>query len=237
MTRTFWDEKLETLPVERRQILRDHRLRWQIRRSWDGSPFYRARLSAAGLDPSSFDGLVDLQRIPVLRPADLPPADGLGNASTEWTVAPTDWWRETETTLSLGPRILTDGDLTHRAHLAARANWAAGVRPGAALAALAAMPPGETTVGHADIAPVLGYACGEAPGFHWADDHFLIETVDPDSEQTVPAGTPGVVVVTDLTREGSPLIRFWSGLETVLIDEPCPCGRTAMRASWVRLLT
>jgi phenylacetate-coenzyme A ligase PaaK-like adenylate-forming protein len=233
MALTFWDEKLETLPAARRRILRDHRLRWQVRRCWDGSPFYRARLSAAGLNPAAFDGLGDLQRIPMLRAADLPPADGSGNASAEWTVAPAAWWRETEMTVSIGPRILTDGDQTQRAHLAARANWAAGVRPGDALTALAVVPPAETTIGHPDVAPVLGYACRETPGYHWADDHFLIETVDPESGQTVQPKSPGMLVVTDLTREGSPLIRYCTDLETVLIDEPCPCGRTSMRAPWV----
>jgi phenylacetate-coenzyme A ligase PaaK-like adenylate-forming protein len=236
MALTFWDEKLETLPAARRRILRDHRLRWQVRRCWDGSPFYRARLSAAGLDPASFDGLGDLGRIPILRPADLPPADGSGSASAEWTVAPADWWRETEMTVAIGPRILTDGDLTQRAHLAARANWAAGVRPGDSLAVLAVAPPAVTTIGHPDVAPVLGYACREAPGFHWADDHFLIEAVDPESGQRVQPGIPGRLVVTDLTREGSPLIRYRSDLETVLIDEPCPCGRTSLRAMSVRSL-
>jgi phenylacetate-coenzyme A ligase PaaK-like adenylate-forming protein len=236
MALTFWDEKLETLPEERRRVLRDHRLRWQVRRCWDGSQFYQSWLSAAGLDPTSFDGLTDLPRIPLLRPTDLPSACGSGYSSPDWTVAPSDLWRETETTASIGQRILTDGDLTQRAHLSARANWAAGVRPGDSLTALAATPPAETTIGHPDIAPVLGYACREAPGFHWADDHFLIETVDPDSEQTVRPGTPGVLLVTDLTREGSPLVRYRSDLETVLVDEPCTCGRTSMRAQWVRPL-
>ena len=94
----------------------------------------------------------------------------------------------------------------------------------------------QTVDGSADVAPVLGYACREAPGFHWADDHFLIEAVHPESGQTVQPGIPGRLVVTDLTREGSPLIRYRSDLETVLIDEPCPCRRTSMRAMSVRSL-
>ena len=70
MALTYWDRKLETLPVERRQVLRDHRLRWQVRRCWDGSPFYRARLSGAGLAPTGTNvptlldyGLISARRL------------------------------------------------------------------------------------------------------------------------------------------------------------------------------
>jgi hypothetical protein len=86
------------------------------------------------------------------------------------------------------------------------------------------------------VAPTLAYECSERNGLHWADDHFLIEVVDPASEQPVPDGAPGTLLVTDLTREGSPLIRFWSGLEAAIVGEPCACGRTSARSSDVRLL-
>jgi phenylacetate-coenzyme A ligase PaaK-like adenylate-forming protein len=234
MESKYWDERLETLPADRRQILRDHRLRWQVRRCWDGSPFYRERLSAAGLDPATFNGLADLQRIPILRADDLPPVDASGDASRLWSVAPEEWWRETETPASLGPRILTDGDITQRGHLAARANWAAGIRPGMTLGAMNTVPLSSTVIGIPGVAACIAYACLEGVGEHWADDHFLIEIVDPNSGRPVSEGDSGVVVATDLTREGSPLIRFWTGFEADLIEAPCTCGRTSARSTVVR---
>lgn len=236
MSDTYWDPQLETLPVERRRRLQDHRLRWQVRRCWDGSPFYRARLEAAGLDSASFGGLADLARIPLLRLGDLPGGDGPDEPSRDWTVAPEAWWHERERSDDGLVRVLTDGDLTHRAHLAARARWAAGVRPGRSLAAMASSGPAAGALAVPNVAPTVAHPCGEADGVHWADDHFLVETVDPATGETVDPGGTGAVVVTDLTREGSPLLRFWAGLEASLIKEPCPCGRTSARSTQLRLL-
>src|SRR4051794_17762605 len=84
MSRRYWDAQLETLLPERRRLLREHRLHWQVQRSWDGSPFYRAWLEAGGLDPTTFDGLADWARLPILRAADLP-------SPHEWAVAPQSW--------------------------------------------------------------------------------------------------------------------------------------------------
>src|SRR5262245_34353858 len=90
MDERYWDPRLETLPVERRRLLQDHRLRWQGPRCWDGSPFYRARLEAAGINPATFNGLRDLGKIPILRPGDLP-GGGVDGPSRDWTVAPEAW--------------------------------------------------------------------------------------------------------------------------------------------------
>ncbi len=230
MSDRYWDAQLETLPTDRRRLLQDHRLRWQVRRCWDGSPFYRARLEAAGLDPATFGGLADLPRIPILRLDDLPRGNSADEPSRDWTVAPEAWWQEREGLGGGLVRVLTDGDVTHRAHLSARALWAAGVRPGRSLTAMAPETPAPGALSIPSVAPTVAYACGEAEGVHWADDHFLVETVNPTT------GGVGVVVVTDLTREGSPLLRFRTGLEASLVDAACPCGRASARSPFVRPL-
>jgi len=84
------------------------------------------------------------------------------------------------------------------------------------------------------VSPTLAYACPEGNSAHWNDDHFLIEIVEPTAGAVVPAGSPGVLVLTDLAREGSPLLRFLTGLESVMLEEPCPCGRTSTRSPFVR---
>jgi phenylacetate-coenzyme A ligase PaaK-like adenylate-forming protein len=277
MSTTFWDERLETLPGERRRVLRDHRLRWQIRRCWDNSPFYRARLEAVGLNPSTYMGLADWHRMPPLR-GDALPGSVIGDAgAATWAVAPEAWWRVPATSREQWRRVLTDGDQIQRADLAARALWTAGGRPdvplrlsseaqnerllgaiddGARRAGVAMSPDAPLAVTwattwppHSDqnvritgalalpfVAPTVAYACGQRDGVHWADDHFLIEIVDPATGDAVASGETGAVLVTDLTREGSPLLRFWTGVEAALDPDMCPCGRTSARSPVVRSL-
>src|SRR4051812_38012370 len=92
MDRPYWDAQLETLPAERRRVLREHRLHWQLRRCWDGSTFYRDRLERVGLDPASFGGLADWTRLPLLRAADLPAPPSDADQTRRWAVAPESWW-------------------------------------------------------------------------------------------------------------------------------------------------
>jgi hypothetical protein len=233
MSERYWDAQLETLPAERRRLLRDHRLRWQVRRCWEGSPFYRARLESAGLDPDTFGGLADLGRIPILRADDLPLGDCTDEPSRAWVVAPDDWWQAHEQTEDGLVRVLTDGDVVQRAHLTARAHWAAGIRTDRSLAAMSEAPTGESPVGIPDVLPGVAYAC-DGGGVHWSDDQFLVECVDPATADPLDSGEPGVVILTDLAREGSPLIRFWTGLEADLVAEPCACGRTSIRSTVIR---
>ena len=63
------------------------------------------------------------------------------------------------------------------------------------------------------------------------EDHFLPEIVDPDSGEPVEDGQPGVLVLTTLTKEALPLVRYWTGDITTLNREPCSCGRTLVRMS------
>jgi hypothetical protein len=256
MSASYWDPQVETLPVERRRLLRDHRLRWQVRRCWDGSPFYRARLEGAGLDPATFGGLEDLHHVPILRAADLPTGPEPDEANASWTVAPSAWWQETEVLGGGVHRALTDGDIVHRADRSARALWAAGARPNGTVTVLsepdesvlvglrrigARAEVGSATFHFAFPLPpyvtcIVVHTCEADDGLHWADDHFLIEVVDPATGARVSPGEAGAVLVTDLTREGSPFLRLWMGLEAALIDEPCPCGRTSARCRFVRPL-
>jgi hypothetical protein len=86
------------------------------------------------------------------------------------------------------------------------------------------------------VARTLAYACRKSDGVHWNDDHFLVEVVDPASGAPRPAGEAGALLVTDLAREGSPLLRFWTGLEASLVEDACACGRTSARSPLVRPL-
>ena len=80
------------------------------------------------------------------------------------------------------------------------------------------------------IGPGVACECGELrQGLHGWEDHFLFEVVDPKTLEPVPAGEPGELVITTLTKEALPMIRYRSRDITRLTHEPCPCGRTNVR--------
>ena len=80
------------------------------------------------------------------------------------------------------------------------------------------------------IGPGVSCECIEAQsGLHMNDDHFLPEIVDPDTGEPVPDGELGELVITTLTKEAFPLIRYRTGDITRLNPEPCICGRTNVR--------
>jgi phenylacetate-CoA ligase len=80
------------------------------------------------------------------------------------------------------------------------------------------------------IGPGVGSECHQAQsGLHVWEDHFLVEVIDPDTLQAVPAGEPGELVLTTLTKEALPMLRYRTRDITRLIDEPCACGRTHRR--------
>jgi phenylacetate-CoA ligase len=78
--------------------------------------------------------------------------------------------------------------------------------------------------------PGMGVDCDARAGVHVWDDHYLPEVVDPGTGAVRPDGEPGELVVTTLTRQGLPLIRYRTGdLTRVRGRERCPCGRTGVR--------
>jgi phenylacetate-CoA ligase len=80
------------------------------------------------------------------------------------------------------------------------------------------------------IGPGVSCECVEAQsGLHLNDDHFLPEITDPETGETLPEGETGELVITTLTKEAFPLIRYRTGDITRLMTEPCICGRTNTR--------
>ncbi len=85
------------------------------------------------------------------------------------------------------------------------------------------------------IGPGVSCECVEVrQGSHVNEDHFLPEIVDPDTGQVLPEGSEGVLVLTTLTKQGLPLIRYWTGDITSLSSEPCACGRTLTRMALIK---
>ncbi|MGD9365837.1 MAG: AMP-binding protein [Desulfobacteraceae bacterium] len=83
--------------------------------------------------------------------------------------------------------------------------------------------------GAAEMCPGGGVQCGVRDGFHLREADLYIEIVDPDTGQPAADGTSGEVVVTTLTREAMPLVRFRTGHRAAVMAAPCRCGTVLRR--------
>ncbi len=83
------------------------------------------------------------------------------------------------------------------------------------------------------MGPGVAGECLECNGLHISEDHFLVEVLNPDTLEPVAPGEVGELVLTTLTKEAFPVIRYRTRDLTRLLPEPCPCGRTFVRMSRV----
>jgi len=78
------------------------------------------------------------------------------------------------------------------------------------------------------MGPGVAFECQEQDGLHIWEDHFLVEILDLEGEPCAP-GERGELVLTSLTKEAMPLIRYHTGDVTYFLDEKCACGRTSRK--------
>lgn len=71
--------------------------------------------------------------------------------------------------------------------------------------------------------------CALATGLHIAEDHFIVETIDPATGKVLPPGEKGELVFTSLTKEAFPIIRYRTKDISIINRKPCACGRTNAR--------
>lgn len=84
------------------------------------------------------------------------------------------------------------------------------------------------------IGPGVAQECMEKTGLHIAEDHFYPEIISPESLEQLPEGEKGELVLTTLTREGMPMIRFRTKDITSLKRGECRCGRTTVKMERVQ---
>ena len=84
------------------------------------------------------------------------------------------------------------------------------------------------------IGPGVGVECSEQNGLHVFEDHFLMEIVDPKTDEVLPDGEEGELVITTLTKQAFPVIRYRTHDITSIIPERCACGRTLRRIKRIR---
>jgi len=79
------------------------------------------------------------------------------------------------------------------------------------------------------MGPGVSMECPAKQGSHIFEDHFIAEIIDPDTGETLPCGQQGELVLTTITKEGIPLIRYRTRDISTLHYEKCACGRTHVR--------
>jgi len=84
--------------------------------------------------------------------------------------------------------------------------------------------------GLAEIAPTFASECTAQAGLHFAEDHYAIEIINPDTLERCTEGEMGVLVITHLTREATPMLRYWTNDYARYDSARCSCGRTHGRA-------
>ncbi|MFA6735952.1 MAG: phenylacetate--CoA ligase [Saccharofermentanales bacterium] len=82
--------------------------------------------------------------------------------------------------------------------------------------------------------PGVSYECTELCGMHINEDLFYPEIIDPDSQEVLPEGAEGELVITTLRKQGIPIIRYRTKDITSLVRDKCSCGRTNVRMNMVR---
>ncbi len=84
------------------------------------------------------------------------------------------------------------------------------------------------------IGPGVSASCNKEIGLHINEDHFYPEIIDPKTGEVLPEGEEGELVITTLTKQALPIIRYRTGDITRLHREPCACGRTFVRMESVK---
>lgn len=79
------------------------------------------------------------------------------------------------------------------------------------------------------IGPGVAIECQERAGLHLWEDHFLAEIIDPETGKVLPPGEQGELVITTITKEALPMVRYRTHDLTQIDLTPCACGRTHMR--------
>ncbi len=77
--------------------------------------------------------------------------------------------------------------------------------------------------------PGVGCECQQHNGLHIVEDHFYPEIIDSESGEPLPDGTEGELVLTTLTKQAMPMIRYRTRDITMILPGPCECGRTLRR--------
>jgi len=326
MNNEYWDPKVELMNRKSLEELQLKKLKWQVKRCYDNSMFYREKLKKANISPDSIRRLDDVERIPFVYKGEL--REEQRKSGVNRYIVTTDrlveayptsgttgepvfnFWTEMDreyiidvTARTLWSMGLRNDDVVHNAFKYEL--WAVGMSIHRAVQKIGGfvlpvgdgkllrqvellikMAPtaifstptlalkigsklkelgfsaGDLTLefggfggepgasipntrkkiekllgidaydyyGLMEIAPTFAAECEEKAGLHWSEDHHLVEIVDPKTNERVGEGEKGVLVITHLSKEATPMLRYWTGDIAKLEYEKCSCGRTHARS-------
>ncbi|MGB9804600.1 phenylacetate--CoA ligase family protein [Desulfofundulus sp.] len=324
----YYQKEVETMSRKELAELQFERLKWQVNRCYQNSPFYQEKWQKAGFEPRHLRTLADIRNIPVVTKNELRDEQTQYPPFGRFTMAPQSLWRELHpssgTTGNPVNTIWAEQDVANITDVTARMMWGFGVRPGdivqngfsyglwvagmsshyaakklgcfvipigaqmtskqiqyfknpgshvllstpsfalhiAEKMAEEGLSPEQIPLrigafggeggtqnastrsrlesglgidaydfyGLAEIGPTFAAECTAKAGLHWAEDHYLIEIINPETMEPCAEGEIGVLVITHLTREATPMVRYWTNDLAKLITEPCACGRTHARS-------
>lgn len=326
--RRYWDAPLETMGRDELVHLQSRRLQTLVRRCFEESTFYRAKLETAGVQVGDIRSVDDLTSLPVVEKEELRADQQRHPPFGDFILGDRHEWRElhpsTGTTGQPVKIVWSKRDVATISDFTARTLWQFGVRPGdviqnafayglwvagmschyaAARIGCFVVPTGVATAtakqidflrevkstvllstpsyaihigetlrehgidrselslrlgcfggepgasnpatrdrieralginafdyyGLAEVGPTFASECEAKTGLHFAEDHVLVECLDPTTRAPVREGEPGVLVFTTLTRDATPMLRYWSNDVGCLTTERCACGRTHAR--------
>ena len=84
------------------------------------------------------------------------------------------------------------------------------------------------------MGPGVAGECTEKCGMHVSDDLFIVEIINPETGEVLPEGEVGELVITNIKKEGIPLLRYRTKDITYLDNTPCKCGRTTPRIAKIQ---
>ena len=321
--RKYWDEVVETMPLDKLQTLQKTRLQAQVARAYERTALYRRKFDKAGVKPADIITLDDIRKLPLTEYLDdfcetplldkmaVPLDDGKAIGSTSGTLSGFSH-----------PVFRTQKEWENLLDVGARSYWMAGVRPKDRVQVLTGIEASRRSYAHLGTAVLLdeagrrnldfqikltqvvgitiiehlpslvlryferaeelgidirqtelrlvigtgeGWAetykkkiekkygvafqtyygayelgcvsteCQQRQGMHIHSDHFIVEVIDPETLQLLDAGQEGELIITSITADAMPLIRYHTGdIGTLLPYESCSCGRTHPKVSLIR---
>ena len=87
------------------------------------------------------------------------------------------------------------------------------------------------------MGPGVAMECSMQDGLHIWEDHFIAEIIDPDTLEVLPDGTEGELVITTITKEGMPILRYRTRDISMIYTEQCACGRTHRKIKRIKART
>ena len=240
---------MDFLPTALLRALQLQRLRATVERAYSRVELHRTRMDAAGVKPGDLRSIDDVRRLPFTVKTDLrdtypyglfasPMSDVVRlHASSGTTGKPIvvgytqqdmeTWKNVLVRTLAAAGMGVDLKTLPLRVGIFGAEPWSnemrAFIEREAGIQAFDIF--GLTEI----IGPGVGAECRCQNGIHIFEDHFLAEIIDPETGEPVPEGEEGELVLTTLSKEAMPMLRFRTHDLTRILPGPCACGRTLAR--------